>query len=81
MYNANMPGSILHNTIRAVSLATFSNNRPSASLHREAQKMYGNVILELGSAILNPQTVMDDQNIMSILLFGLFEVSNIPYMR
>ncbi|KXH63939.1 hypothetical protein CSAL01_05146 [Colletotrichum salicis] len=60
----------------AVALASASRSLRQSGLMVEARQHYGKAISTLNQALQNPVAVRDDANLVTLFLFGMFEVIN-----
>lgn len=73
LYNASRDGSLLHQTVAAVSLSV-GGGHPQSRGRTLARQIFVNALQLTHQAIEDPEESVKDETLMSVLLLGLYEV-------
>jgi hypothetical protein len=75
LYASSSMDSSLASATAAISLATFGNNPCRNYLMHSAHEKYNDALVKVNRALRDPVKAKQDETLMTILLFSLFEVS------
>jgi hypothetical protein len=82
LYNRARPSSVLHLATTAVAMATCGQYPGRQQLLREAVSTYGKALKKVNDDLKDPTMSRSDETVLAILMFSLYEVSQMMiYVR